>query len=131
MGVLAGRSGWLIEVREGAPGKDWPVFVWCPSPPRVSAQDSETPHRIAGKAATEEEGENPPRGQNQQPEISFVDVYYAYNFKRPADHANFTGTGTTAKRDNEFAINSPRWTSSSPRSRWESTSQRVMAIPWR
>ena len=36
----------------------------------------------------------------------FVDLYYAYNFNRPADHANwFPGAGTSAKRDNEFAIN--------------------------
>jgi hypothetical protein len=36
----------------------------------------------------------------------FVDIMYAYNFNRPADHANwFPGVGTSAKRDNEFAIN--------------------------
>jgi putative OmpL-like beta-barrel porin-2 len=36
----------------------------------------------------------------------FVDLYYSYNFNRPADHANFfPGAGTTAKRDDEFAIN--------------------------
>lgn len=36
----------------------------------------------------------------------FLDVYYAYNFNRPADHVNFIpGTGTSAKRDNELAIN--------------------------
>jgi hypothetical protein len=34
---------------------------------------------------------------------------YAYNFNRPADHANwFPGVGTSAKRDNEFAINLAR-----------------------
>ena len=36
----------------------------------------------------------------------FVDLVYAYNFNRPADHANwFPGIGTSAKRDNELAIN--------------------------
>ena len=36
----------------------------------------------------------------------FVDAYYTYNFNRPADHANwFPGVGTSARRDNEFAIN--------------------------
>ena len=36
----------------------------------------------------------------------FVDLVYAYNFNRPADHANwFAGIGTSAKRDNELAIN--------------------------
>jgi len=36
----------------------------------------------------------------------FVDFYYTYNFNRPADHANwFAGVGSTAKRDDEFAIN--------------------------
>jgi hypothetical protein len=35
-----------------------------------------------------------------------ADVYYGYNFNRPADGANFIpGTGTTAKRDNEFSLN--------------------------
>ena len=36
----------------------------------------------------------------------FVDVMYGHNTNRPADHANFfPGVGTSAKRDNEFAIN--------------------------
>ena len=36
----------------------------------------------------------------------FVDLVYAYNFNRPGDHANwFPGVGTSAKRDNELAIN--------------------------
>lgn len=36
----------------------------------------------------------------------FVDAYYAYNGNRPRDGANFLpGTGTTAKRANEFALN--------------------------
>ncbi len=36
----------------------------------------------------------------------FVDAYYAYNFNRPADHANFfPGVGTSAKRANEISIN--------------------------
>jgi hypothetical protein len=35
-----------------------------------------------------------------------VDVYYGANVRRPADAANFfPGTGTTAKRANEFALN--------------------------
>jgi Putative beta-barrel porin-2, OmpL-like. bbp2 len=35
-----------------------------------------------------------------------VDVYYGHNFNRPADGANFIpGTGTTARRDNEFSLN--------------------------
>ncbi|MGZ3458075.1 MAG: outer membrane beta-barrel protein [Archangium sp.] len=35
-----------------------------------------------------------------------VDVYYAYNSNQPADGANFIpGTGTTAKRADEFSIN--------------------------
>jgi len=36
----------------------------------------------------------------------FVDAMFAYNFNQPADHANFfPGVGTSAKRDDEFAIN--------------------------
>jgi len=36
----------------------------------------------------------------------FVDVPFAYNLNRPADHANFfPGVGTSAKRDNEFSLN--------------------------
>ncbi len=35
-----------------------------------------------------------------------ADVYYVWNSNRPADHANFLpGTGTTAKRADEFALN--------------------------
>lgn len=35
-----------------------------------------------------------------------VDTYYAFNFNRPADSANFIpGTGSTAKRHNEFSVN--------------------------
>ena len=35
-----------------------------------------------------------------------ADAYYGYNFNRPADGSNFiSGTGTTAKRDNEFTLN--------------------------
>ncbi|MFY0562755.1 outer membrane beta-barrel protein [Archangium lansingense] len=35
-----------------------------------------------------------------------ADVYYGYNFNRPADGANFIpGTGTTGKRDNELTLN--------------------------
>jgi hypothetical protein len=35
-----------------------------------------------------------------------VDVYYSLNFNRPADGASFIpGTGTTAKRANEFSVN--------------------------
>jgi len=36
----------------------------------------------------------------------FVDGVFAYNFNRPADHANFfPGVGTSAKRDNELTVN--------------------------
>lgn len=36
----------------------------------------------------------------------FVDGYYAYNFNDPDDGANFVpGTGTSAKRANEFSVN--------------------------
>ena len=35
-----------------------------------------------------------------------ADVYYGYDFNRPADGASFIpGTGTTAKRDNAFSLN--------------------------
>ncbi|WP_224368606.1 porin [Hyalangium versicolor] len=35
-----------------------------------------------------------------------VDAYYGFNFNRPRDSANFIpGTGTTAKRHNEFSVN--------------------------
>jgi hypothetical protein len=37
---------------------------------------------------------------------AFVDAVFAYNFNRPADRANFfPGVGTSAKRDDELAIN--------------------------
>jgi hypothetical protein len=37
---------------------------------------------------------------------AFVDGFFAYNDNQPADHLNFfPGVGTSAKRDNEFAIN--------------------------
>lgn len=36
----------------------------------------------------------------------FVDGVFAYNFNKPADHANFLpGLGTSAKRDNELTVN--------------------------
>lgn len=36
----------------------------------------------------------------------FVDGVFSYNFNRPADHANFfAGVGTSAKREDELAIN--------------------------
>jgi putative OmpL-like beta-barrel porin-2 len=48
--------------------------------------------------------EEPPK---PQVELSgFVDVYYGYNDNRPSDQDNFfPGVGTTAKRDNELALN--------------------------
>lgn len=72
------------------------------------AQEQESPPPEPMQQEAPEEGEKPA----EQPKAAklqikgFVDVYYAYNFNRPADHANFfPGTGTSAKRDNEFAIN--------------------------
>lgn len=36
----------------------------------------------------------------------FVDGVFSFNFNKPADHANFfAGVGTSAKREDEFAIN--------------------------
>ena len=36
----------------------------------------------------------------------YADIYYAFNFNQPDDHANFIpGTGTSAKRHNEFGLN--------------------------
>lgn len=72
------------------------------------AQEQESPTPGSKQEAPAEEGEKPAEQPNAAKlQIKgFVDVYYAYNFNRPADHANFfPGTGTTAKRDNEFAIN--------------------------
>ena len=45
--------------------------------------------------------------ERPKPELSgLVDVYYGYNDNRPSDHQNFfPGVGTTAKRDNELALN--------------------------
>jgi len=50
-----------------------------------------------------------PATSTASPTISMhglVDLYYAANFNRPPDHENFIpGTGTTAKRANEFQLN--------------------------
>lgn len=36
----------------------------------------------------------------------WIDTYYGFDFNRPSDHASFLpGTGTSAKRSNEFALN--------------------------
>jgi hypothetical protein len=60
----------------------------------------------AGVQAGAEEPATDPGSQRRIDISGFVDIYYAYNFNRPADHANwFPGVGTSAKRDNEFAIN--------------------------
>ena len=51
----------------------------------------------------------PPDPAPSSPTISLpglVDFYYAANFNRPPDHENFEpGTGTSAKRGNEFQLN--------------------------
>jgi len=76
---------------------------------RLPAQETEPPDPGSqGQEAGKKEGEAPaPEAKAGKLEIKgFVDVYYAYDFNRPADHANFfPGTGTTSKRDDEFAIN--------------------------
>ncbi len=61
----------------------------------------------AGAAGFAAEAEAPAPETPRRIEVGgFVDIYYAYDFNRPADHANwFPGVGTSAKRDNEFAIN--------------------------
>lgn len=52
---------------------------------------------------------SPARAEEAKPELAisgFVDAYFAGNFNKPADHANFfPGVGTSAKRDNEFSVN--------------------------
>jgi len=64
---------------------------------------------LAGCAAapTDAEQAAPAPDDPRRIDISgFVDIVYAYNFNKPADHANwFAGVGTSAKRDNEFVIN--------------------------
>jgi putative OmpL-like beta-barrel porin-2 len=76
---------------------------------RLLAQESESsvPESQQQESETEEGEKATPEAKANKLEIKgFVDITYAYNFNRPADHASFfPGTGTTAKRDNEFAIN--------------------------
>jgi hypothetical protein len=58
---------------------------------------------IAGPGAAQE----PAAPEPSQFEIAgFIDGVFAYNANKPADHANFfPGVGTSAKRDNELAVN--------------------------
>src|SRR5689334_7444025 len=49
---------------------------------------------------------DPPSSRSLLDVHGYVDTYYAHNFNRPADDANFIpGTGTTAKRSGEIALN--------------------------
>ena len=70
----------------------------------ASAQ-AEAPTTPASSAEekTEDKAEEP----SQRFELhGSVDTVFAYNFNRPADHANFfPGVGTSAKRHNEVTIN--------------------------
>jgi putative OmpL-like beta-barrel porin-2 len=76
---------------------------------RPLAQDLEPAAPESQEQVTEEKEAEKPTAEAKTSKLEikgFVDVYYASNFNRPADHASFfPGTGTTAKRDNEFAIN--------------------------
>ena len=73
----------------------------------LAADDALPPQQEAqANDADKDAGET---GDPNRPKLKltgFVDVVYAHNFNRPADHANFfPGVGTSAKRDDEFAIN--------------------------
>jgi hypothetical protein len=65
--------------------------------------DAEDPAAEAGEQA------DPPADTSLAPRLEiggFVDAFFAYNWNEPADHANFfPGVGTSAKRDDELAIN--------------------------
>lgn len=53
-------------------------------------------------ASSEDKKEESPRLKVE----AGVDTYYGFNFNHPADHASFfPGTGTTAKRADEFSVN--------------------------
>ena len=66
---------------------------------------------LAGSAGAQDAPASPQPEATPAPEArlhlgGFVDGVFAYNFNRPADHANFLpGLGTSAKRDNEVTIN--------------------------
>jgi hypothetical protein len=62
---------------------------------------------VAGTAIAADAGAAPPAEAPRRIGIGgFVDLVYAYNCNRPADHANwFDGVGTAAKRDDELSIN--------------------------
>ncbi|TQF16654.1 porin [Myxococcus llanfairpwllgwyngyllgogerychwyrndrobwllllantysiliogogogochensis] len=60
---------------------------------------------LQGPTDTRAEAEAPGFFSRMKPEGG-VDVYFGHNFNRPANAANFIpGTGTSAKRDSEVAIN--------------------------
>src|SRR5262245_4881301 len=72
----------------------------------MAAITANAPAAAEDPKASEEAGAAPATAARRIDISGFVDVYYGYNFNRPADHANwFPRVGTSAKRDNEFAIN--------------------------
>jgi hypothetical protein len=63
---------------------------------------------LAGTFATVATAQTPEPAPAPPPIVfsGFVDVHFAWNDNRPANHENFfPGAGTTAKRGNEFAVN--------------------------
>lgn len=82
----------------------WPCARAQEARPRIPETDKQ---EAEGGQAGADPAEAPKEQKATRLDIrGFLDVYYTYNFNRPADHANFfPGTGTTAERDDEFAIN--------------------------
>lgn len=106
VGSLIEAGGWALLARK-MPACVGLVLLLSFARPLAQEAEPPIPEPKEGEA-TDEKGEKAADEANAgKLEIKgFVDVYYAYNFNRPADQANFfPGTGTTAKRDNEFAIN--------------------------
>jgi hypothetical protein len=67
------------------------------------------PSQGVAAAATEEDGETEAQPAPEPPRLrvhGFADVFYAYNDNHPEDGDSFfAGTGTTAKRADEFSLN--------------------------
>jgi hypothetical protein len=79
----------------------------APTPPAAPPAAPAAAPAPAAPAAPAAAAAPAPKPWYQRIEIhGYVDAYYAYNFNRPAGGDSFLpGTGTSAKRANEFALN--------------------------
>jgi len=83
-----------VPARSGERAPEPPVAVETASGAEVPAPEASP------------EAQPPAKPENKVKLQGLVDTYYAYNFNRPPEGASFLpGTGTSAKRHNEFSLN--------------------------